>query len=67
MKLDVIETPNGFTPVSEIGPDTQGDPFDLDLQVHVPAQSGALWSMTDDGCDPTCESACSPSCTDNGN
>lgn len=53
MKIDVLET-DGM--------------FDLDLRVHTettPAMVGGLWSMTDDGCNATCQSACTPSCTDN--
>ncbi|MBB6119000.1 FxLD family lanthipeptide [Nocardiopsis algeriensis] len=45
---------------------TATDPFDLDLRVEVPVVDQSLWSMTNDGCGKTCQSACSPSCTNNG-
>ncbi|AFR05762.1 FxLD family lanthipeptide [Nocardiopsis alba] len=43
-----------------------GDLFDLDLRVQVPVTDESLWSMTNDGCGQTCETACTQSCTDNG-
>lgn len=54
--LDVVETANGFTPVSDV--------FDLDVQIHQgPELDAGLWSMTNDGCGKTCQSACTNSCT----
>ncbi|GAA1095872.1 FxLD family lantipeptide [Nocardiopsis metallicus] len=63
--LDVLETPTGeFTLLPQPG---QEDPFDLGLHTRALAATGFTWSMTNDGCNPTCQSACSPSCTDEGN
>ncbi|WP_435110471.1 FxLD family lanthipeptide [Nocardiopsis synnemataformans] len=54
--LDVVETEDGFTPVTDV--------FDLDLQVHQGSElDSGLWSMTNDGCGQTCQSACTNSCT----
>ncbi|WP_433697063.1 FxLD family lanthipeptide [Nocardiopsis sp. CA-288880] len=62
--LDVLETPTGeFTLLPRAG---QEDPFDLGLQTRTLASTAFVWSMTNDGCNPTCQSACPPSCTDAG-
>lgn len=54
--LDVVETKDGFTPTADV--------FDLDIQIHQgPELDSGLWSMTNDGCGQTCQSACTPSCT----
>ncbi|MFV2197392.1 FxLD family lanthipeptide [Nocardiopsis sp. LOL_012] len=54
--LDVVETQHGFTPIEEM--------FDLDVRVHQGTSVDSdLWSMTNDGCGKTCQSACTNSCT----
>lgn len=56
--LDVVETEHSFTPVVE------RDVFDLDVRIHqTPELDSGLWSMTNDGCGKTCQSACTNSCT----
>jgi FxLD family lantipeptide len=62
--LTAIPTPDGLVPVSRDR--ASSDPFDLDLRVHVPIAGEPLWSMTNDGCGQTCETACTQSCTENG-
>ncbi|MFE1395142.1 FxLD family lanthipeptide [Nocardiopsis alba] len=65
--LTATTTPTGLVPTSrDRVPSLDGDPFDLDLRVQVPVADESLWSMTNDGCGQTCETACTQSCTDNG-
>ncbi|MCF4122068.1 FxLD family lanthipeptide [Antribacter sp. KLBMP9083] len=41
--------------------------FDLDIKIVESGPTVAdLYRLTDDGCNATCASACTPSCTDNG-
>ncbi|WP_019608870.1 FxLD family lanthipeptide [Nocardiopsis sp. CNS-639] len=66
--LTATPTPAGLVPTSRdrAPASTSDDLFDLDLRVQVPVIDESLWSMTNDGCGQTCESACTPSCTQNG-
>jgi FxLD family lantipeptide len=66
--LTATPTPDGLVPTSRdrAPASAPGDLFDLDLRVQVPVTSESLWSMTNDGCGQTCETACTQSCTDNG-